>query len=73
MFNENVTNGVSRGELLNRHSHATVMFKRAMRLHGINSNQAKHWDTLLIELEKNLHSKGIIRIDHKSFLITRDN
>jgi hypothetical protein len=73
MLNEYATNGVSRGELLNRHSHATVMFKRAMRLHGVNSNEAKHWDGLLNELEKYLHSKGIIRIDHKSFLITEDN
>lgn len=70
MINDNIANGVSRGEMLNRHSHATVMFKRAMRLHGVNSNEAKHWDGLLNELERNLHSKGIIRIDHKSFLIT---
>jgi hypothetical protein len=49
------------------------MFKRAMRMHGVNSNEAKHWDGLLNELERNLHSKGIIRIDHKSFLITEDN
>lgn len=70
MINDNISNGVSRGEMLNRHSHATVMFKRAMRLHGVNSTEAKHWDGLLNELEKILHSKGIIRIDHKSFLIT---
>lgn len=70
MINDNSSNGVSRGEMLNRHSHATVMFKRAMRLHGVNSNEAKHWDGLLNEMEKILHSKGIIRIDHKSFLIT---